>query len=906
MYGYRLAAFSLLLALAACGGGDPDQATEQQSGRKQALAVTPQAPTFSATWTQIPNPNYAPPAGPYGRTWTEMTWDSLRQRMTVFGGNGAPSGYGNDIWSFDTATSQWTVVEPFEFCPGNTGFTKPNGTDDSNFKYDPVNDLFWVFGAASGYRCLSYTTPRTAAAGSGPGLVVDPSLPTGAVDHYRNFHVRTASADVLVSAYDPATSTLTLATPIAGFGPGSSYAVYATTGAGIWYFNPNTHVWVGQDTPSGNTGPTPGGRIAPAVAYSDPDKKFALFAGKALGVDKQVWTLDVTTKQWTQLPLPATTPPHLREMLNSFVYDKQNDVFILFGGVCSSDPTCPDGTRNGKTWVYRLSTNTWTDMNPPVAPSARAQQVMSYDEQNGVVVLFGGGTDQGATNDTWVYHYPSNTWTQLNTATAPSARWLSQITYDPVNKQTLLFGGQTSGSIAVDVWSLKLVPTGEAAPSVALTAPTAGSTYTAPASVTLSANAADADGNIAKVEFFAGATKLGEVTSAPYTLQWNGVAAGSYSLTARATDNAGLTTTSSAVNITVNPPANQAPSAAITAPAAGSTYTAPAAFTITAAAADSDGSVAKVEFFDGATKLGETTSAPYSLNVSGLAAGSHSLTVRATDNLGLATTSSAVIITVNSPANQPPTVSLTAPVAGTTYTAPAAITLTASAADADGSVAKVEYFAGASKLGETTSAPHSFTWTNVAAGSYSLTARATDNAGATTTSSAVAVTVNDPSGGNPINVALQANGGVASASSTYSAAYPVASVNNGVRTAANWGNGGGWNDASASTFPDWVQVTFNGTKSINRIDVFTLADNYAAGTQPTQSTTFSQYGITAFEVQYWTGSAWATVPGGSITGNNLVWRSVSFPTVSTDRIRVLVNNGLYWYARIVEIEAWTP
>ena len=54
-----------------------------------------------------------------------------------------------------------------------------------------------------------------------------------------------------------------------------------------------------------------------------------------------------------------------------------------------------------------------------------------------------------------------------------------------------------------------------------------------------------------RVEFFNGTTKLGEDTSAPYTLQWNVGAAGTYTLTARATDNAGATKTSSAATVTV-------------------------------------------------------------------------------------------------------------------------------------------------------------------------------------------------------------------------------------------------------------------------------------------------------------------------------------------------------------------
>jgi len=90
-------------------------------------------------------------------------------------------------------------------------------------------------------------------------------------------------------------------------------------------------------------------------------------------------------------------------------------------------------------------------------------------------------------------------------------------------------------------------------PTVSLTSPANGSTYTAPASVTLTANASDSDGTIQKVDFYYGGTNLiGTVTSAPYTLPWSNVAQGSYSITAVATDNLNATTTSAPVTITVN------------------------------------------------------------------------------------------------------------------------------------------------------------------------------------------------------------------------------------------------------------------------------------------------------------------------------------------------------------------
>lgn len=89
-------------------------------------------------------------------------------------------------------------------------------------------------------------------------------------------------------------------------------------------------------------------------------------------------------------------------------------------------------------------------------------------------------------------------------------------------------------------------------PTVGLTSPTSGANFTAPASVTLTANASDADGTIQKVEFFHGGTNLiATVTNAPYTFNWANVPQGAYALTAVATDNQNAFTTSTPANITV-------------------------------------------------------------------------------------------------------------------------------------------------------------------------------------------------------------------------------------------------------------------------------------------------------------------------------------------------------------------
>jgi hypothetical protein len=93
------------------------------------------------------------------------------------------------------------------------------------------------------------------------------------------------------------------------------------------------------------------------------------------------------------------------------------------------------------------------------------------------------------------------------------------------------------------------------------------------------------------------------------------------------------------------------------------------------------------------------------------------------------------------PPNQPPDVTLTSPASGASFKSPAKLSLAATATDADGTVTRVEFFNGASKLGEDTSAPYAIQWNVGAAGTYTLTARATDNGGATKTGTPVTVTV---------------------------------------------------------------------------------------------------------------------------------------------------------------------
>lgn len=175
---------------------------------------------------------------------------------------------------------------------------------------------------------------------------------------------------------------------------------------------------------------------------------------------------------------------------------------------------------------------------------------------------------------------------------------------------------------------------GNTPPTVALTAPTAGTTYSAGATITLTATASDSDGTISGVEFFRGSTSLGTDTSAPYSVTWSGATAGTYALTAKATDNAGASTTSSAVSITVNATSTDTTAPSVPTGLASTSQTSASITLSWSASTDTGGSgLAGYNVYRGGTLVGSPTTTSYT--DSALQADTaYTYTVRARDNAG--------------------------------------------------------------------------------------------------------------------------------------------------------------------------------------------------------------------------------------------------------------------------------
>jgi regulation of enolase protein 1 (concanavalin A-like superfamily) len=373
-------------------------------------------------------------------------------------------------------------------------------------------------------------------------------------------------------------------------------------------------------------------------------------------------------------------------------------------------------------------------------------------------------------------------------------------------------------------------------PVATLTAPADGATFTAPATIALTATASDPGGTVTRVDFFNGSTLLGSDSSSPYSFTWTNVPAGTYTLSAVATDNGGATGASNTARVTVNGASGGSLPASwleqdIGVPSpAGSTSYASGQFSVKGAGSDIWGGADSFHYVyqtlngngtltarvsaeqntnswakagvmirqslsadsahaftvitpgngagfqrrtatggDSAYTFGPSVAAPYWLRIARSGStftasissdganwslvGSDTISMPTSVYVGLALTSHSdgVLNTTlfdsvtlqSSGGNAPPTVSITSPADNTAYNAPATIAIQATAADSDGTVSRVDFYNVSTLLGSDSSAPYSFSWNSVPAGNYTLTAVAIDNSSASTTSAPIHVTVSN-------------------------------------------------------------------------------------------------------------------------------------------------------------------
>lgn len=314
------------------------------------------------------------------------------------------------------------------------------------------------------------------------------------------------------------------------------------------------------------------------------------------------------------------------------------------------------------------------------------------------------------------------------------------------NKLYAVGSAEFPGTVGLAVRYL-LDNAGQTPPVVSLTVPANDATFISPVkSLYLKAIASSSVG-IAKVEFYNGTTLLNMQLEAPYGYTWKNITTGNYVITAKATDLNGVIATSTPVTIHVN--RNQPPVVAFIKPLQNKIFPRTSVINIEANAFD-DGRVTRVEFYNGNTLLHKEYEAPYTYAWENVPVGKYILTAKAFDNYGASSTTS---INISVQINKAPSVEITSPAVGTSYTAPASINLSANASDEDGRITRVEFYDGSNLIHTEFELPYTYHWQNVPAGTHTIVALAKDDFGAKSTSKSVevkvgsgpAITLNHPS-----------------------------------------------------------------------------------------------------------------------------------------------------------------
>ncbi|MFO1078535.1 MAG: kelch repeat-containing protein [Planctomycetota bacterium] len=433
---------------------------------------------------------------PQARTGHGLAYDTLRQRLVMFGGS-TQFGIWNDTWEYSAATG-WIARSPT---------TSPAGLTGVAMAYDSTQGLTYLYGGST--NTGARPTATWAWNGTNWAQVNATSTPPGLVDaamcYDLNRHVLVlfggtdglnVSANVWefdgsnwlpgsTSTQPPARSGASLVYETKSgrcvmFG-GTDGATYF---ADCWEWEGFTHTWRARATV------TPDRRRDHAMSYDPVRHRSVLFGGIFGGVFDShtfddTWEWDGT---WHD-NVPSSGPVGRSAM--AAAYEAATARTVLFGGVSQSATVLADTwTWNGTTWTqqsvvappgrfnqamvslypnpgvlmfgghngsiplsdcYLWNGSNW--LSAPGGPSARDIHAMAYDSLRQVVVLFGGRNINGSyLGDTWEYSVTTSSWSQRAPVVSPLARWNHAMAFDAARGRVVLTGGTGIGGYLDDVW----------------------------------------------------------------------------------------------------------------------------------------------------------------------------------------------------------------------------------------------------------------------------------------------------------------------------------------------------------------------------------------------------------------------------------------------------------------------
>lgn len=199
------------------------------------------------------------------------------------------------------------------------------------------------------------------------------------------------------------------------------------------------------------------------MAYDSESNKTIIYGGSPEKdvASNQTWVFDSNDNTWVNAA--PTTNPGLRGGVY-MVYDSESDVIVLFCGGLDEDAN-PLGVSisYNDTWVFNYNANTWTNVTPAISPPGRHSFGIAYDSESDRVIIFGGFlygsggyfADEYYSKETWAFDYNSNSWENLTTSSGPDGRTHHNMAYDSESDRIIMFGGYhyADDSYGDETWS---------------------------------------------------------------------------------------------------------------------------------------------------------------------------------------------------------------------------------------------------------------------------------------------------------------------------------------------------------------------------------------------------------------------------------------------------------------------
>jgi len=352
-------------------------------------------PVEEATFERAPDGTWSASAlaGPEARTFAAMAYDPLREVVILFGGRSGPGTNLRDTWQYDG--SAWTEVTP-------SGSPLPR--HGAAMAFDPTRGALVLHGGTDGTTTYDDTWEWDGGAWT-----------RGDAGPRRALHAMT---------YDAREGALLVYGGTSGRGDTAVASLHARDASGAWS---------DVSTTSG-----PGRRNQVAMAYDPTTRATYLFGGYSpddtIRSQNQLFAWDASGFRM----VGAAPTPRLG---HAMAYDSARERTVLFGGRQHYSGAPPGPLQ--ETWEFDGAR--W-ELVAEGGPDGRTDHAMAYDPRRGVTVLYGGAGDER----TW--EWDGSTWTPITTSATPGVVIRHAMAYDPDYEGVLLMGGRRGAALSAETW----------------------------------------------------------------------------------------------------------------------------------------------------------------------------------------------------------------------------------------------------------------------------------------------------------------------------------------------------------------------------------------------------------------------------------------------------------------------